>query len=50
MEAFDEAVRRLKLSYTETLQYEVNARADFHLVLTVDRPAQRPEGVPSNRE
>jgi len=36
--AWEEAVRRLREEY-EACQTEGNARANFHLVLTVERPA-----------
>lgn len=38
--AFEEAVRRLKDEYYACLQYSGNDEADFHLVLTLDRPKE----------
>ena len=36
--AFDEAVRRLKKEYSIARSYEDNEQANFHLVLTIERP------------
>ncbi len=38
VEAFDEAARRLKATYEQYAGTEANEQANWHLVLTVERP------------
>jgi len=37
-EAFDEAAARVKAEYETLLEFDSNKAANFHLILTVERP------------
>ncbi len=40
MEAFDEAVSRLRAAYERYAGVDANAEANWHLALTVERPGE----------